>query len=362
MEEKLSILMLGPNPEMPGGVTSYIGALTRHLQRSTVDCFYVGSSEANKNFVAVAFRLLRVPFQVARHVRRKPPDVIHINPSFDKKSLIRDGLILLALRWAGYRRILVFIHGWDADVARMINASPFLYGLLNYVLSPVARIAVLAPGFKSTLMDMGLNGHKIVVKTTMFDPITLPDFTLPARPYILFMSRFDRRKGMYELLEAFSRIAEEYPNINVVMAGDGQEMNALKTKAAQLGLKTRVRFSGYVTGDDKARLLQGCSIYALPTYYPEGMPIALLEAMAAGKPLLTANAGGVRHIVHEPENGLVLQAVTVDSVEAGLRRMLADPTFCDTVGRRNAAYAQRFSASKVSAEIESLYQDIARSG
>ena len=98
-----------------------------------------------------------------------------------------------------------------------------------------------------------------------------------------------------------------------------------------------------------------------PHYLPgEGMPIARLEAMAMGKPLLTAKAGAIPHIVFDSENGVLLDAVIVDAVEEALRRLLSDAEYCADVGRRNAAYAwERFEASQVTAEIEALYREIA---
>ena len=120
-------------------------------------------------------------------------------------------------------------------------------------------------------------------------------------------------------------------------------------------------FPGYVGGTEKFKWLRSCTLYALPTYYPEGMPVALLEAMGAGKPLLTGRAGVIPHIIADPENGVVLDKVTADTVEAALRRMLGDPDYCREAGKRNAAYAwKRFEAASVTAEIEALYREIAR--
>jgi glycosyltransferase involved in cell wall biosynthesis len=107
--------------------------------------------------------------------------------------------------------------------------------------------------------------------------------------------------------------------------------------------------------------LHESTLYALPTYLGEGMPVALLEAMGAGKPLLTAKAGAIQHIIREPENGIVLDSVSVDSVEAALRALLNDPAYCKETGKRNEAYAwQRFEAKHVTAEIEALYRRIAQ--
>ena len=159
-----------------------------------------------------------------------------------------------------------------------------------------------------------------------------------------------------------ARIAGEFPDVDLVMAGDGPENEGLKSRVAALGLQGRVAFPGYAQGAEKARLLHACTIFALPTWEGEGMPIALLEAMGAGKPLLTAKAGAIQYIVSDPENGVILDEVSEGSVEAGLRRLLSDHNYCNETGCRNKTYAwERFEAEKVTADIEALYHEIAQS-
>jgi glycosyltransferase involved in cell wall biosynthesis len=132
-------------------------------------------------------------------------------------------------------------------------------------------------------------------------------------------------------------------------------------QAQILGLGDRIRFPGYVVGADKARLLRDCTIFALPTYYrSEGMPVAVLEAMGAGNPLLVGSAGALRSIVADPENGVVLDKVTPQTVEAGLRRLLGDADFAAAAGKRNAEIAwKKFEAGAVTAEIEAFYRKVA---
>ena len=223
---------------------------------------------------------------------------------------------------------------------------------------------VLAAPFRDALIGLGVEAERITLTRTMFDGEELRsagEKTSPsARRSVLFMSRFVREKGIFELVEAFARIAGDFPGVGLVLAGDGPERTRLQERVVALGLADRVSFPGYVGGAEKTRLLWGCSVYALPTL-AEGMPVALLEAMGAGKALLTTNVGGIPHVASDPENGVVLDAVTADAVETGLRRLLGDPAYCAEVGRRNAARAwERFEATPVTAEMEAHYREIVR--
>jgi glycosyltransferase involved in cell wall biosynthesis len=240
---------------------------------------------------------------------------------------------------------------------------PFTAWLLN----GSALIAVLSAEFRQGLIAMGVDADRVVCTCTMYDASGLDAaardvVAAPAARSILFMSRFTREKGVYELLQAFIKLAQDFPDVELVMAGDGEEMSGLQAAAALSPVASRIKFPGYIGGADKWRLLRSCTVYALPTYMRgEGMPVALLEALGAGKPVLVGVAGSIRSIVSEPENGIVIENISTQTVEAGLRRLLQDPGYCAAIGARNLNYArQRFEASAVTAGVEAMYRTIAQ--
>lgn len=363
---RLLVLILSPHPSVHGGVTAFIETMKPHLVQCDIIPFYVGSAQDDKEGAfSKLCRLICAPFAIVSLVRKEKPDVVHINPSLEPKSVLRDGLILLALRLAGFRRTLVYMHGWRVPVEKRIRSTPGICQLTRWLLNGAGHIMVLAPEFKQGLEAMGVKGEHITFTRTMFDgaPIkAVQNITAtPARRSILFMSRFERAKGVYELLEAFARIAPRHADVDLIYAGDGAEMQGLRQKVAELKLEPRVIFTGYIHGKEKAALLCSCTVYTLPTYFSEGMPVALLEAMGAGKVLLTSMAGGIRHIVSDPDNGVVLERVTTDTVEAGLIRLLTDEAYCKQTGEHNRVRAwEHFEAAQVTAEIEAMYNRIAK--
>jgi glycosyltransferase involved in cell wall biosynthesis len=360
----LSILVLSPDPSVHGGVAAFAEMMKANLVHCRVTSLPVGRTpQRRENIFSTVWRLLYTPLKIAGLVRRQHFDIVHINPSLDGKALLRDGLILLALRLARFNRVLVYFHGWCAATEATLKRTAILRWVCVKLLNTAASIMVLAPEFKQSLEDMGVRS-KILVTRTMFDgsALNIESDSVPGkRRTILFMSRFVRAKGVYELLEGFARIAGEFPDVDLIMAGDGEENNKLHEQASSLGLNSRVLFPGYVRGATKSRLLHECALFALPTYFPEGLPVALLEAMGAGKPVLTAKAGVIDKVIADPENGIVLSHVTPETVADALRQMLADPAYCSATGKRNAAYAwETFEARTVTQEIEALYNEIAR--
>lgn len=361
---RLSVLIISPHPQVHGGVSTFIETMKPHLQHCDVTPYWIGSITNEEESTLSTFkRLLLAPWEVVSLVRGQKIDVVHINPSLDPKSTFRDGLILLALRVAGFRRTLVYFHGWQARVEQALRRLPIINSIARWLLGGVGHIMVLSQSFKQGLVALGVEDNLISVTHTMFDGALLANTPEPEpanRPFILFMSRFERTKGVYELLQAFAAIAPQFTELELVYAGDGAERAGLEAMTGQLGLGNRVSFTGYIRGEEKARLLKQCTLFALPTYFPEGLPVALLEAMAAGKPLLTAAAGGIGECIHEPQNGVVLTSVTHETVKQALLKLLGDKANLTRIGEHNRDYAwKHFEAAVVSAEIEAVYQRIA---
>jgi len=359
----LSVLIVSPDPSVPGGVSVFIDSMKRHVTRSIVSSFTVGSSGRGGESVSdVVWRLIAAPVALMSRVRAQKFDLVHLNPSFDAKSLIRDGLLVLALRAAGFKRILFYLHGFDGDLQKKICNHKLLRRLTAWMLNKTMLITVLDENFREALIGLGVDPARIIVTRTMFDGAALraTEKAKSVRPFILFMSRFDREKGGRELIEAFIYLAQAYPDTDLVLAGLGEDEEMMRGIADASGLGDRIRFPGYVGGGAKTKLLLECEIFALPTFYrSEAMPVAVLEAMGAGKPLLVGAAGALRRIARDGENGVVLDAITPQTVVDGLRRLLDNPA-CAAIGQHNAELAWRgYEAQAVTAEIENLYQRVA---
>lgn len=359
---RISCLITSPHPRVPGGVSAFVETMKRHFHITEYRSIWVGRVPGEaESWVRALFRVLYVPLQVFGAIRSGKFDVVHLNPSLDEKSMVRDGLILWAALTAGRAKTLVFFHGWRPDTERRIRHNPLARGIFRMLLRRSGGVLVLAPEFRDALIGLNIQGEKIHLATTMFDGADLhaaEPGSLPTRRFILFMSRFEVAKGPMELLEGFADIAASFEDVDLVLAGDGPMRLQLERRAQELGLGARVVFPGYVRGADKARMLLACTVYALPSY-SEGMPVGILEAMGAGKPIIAACVGGIPSIVQDPENGLLIKPRDAAELENALRRLLSDGQLCRDMGRNNAEIAWRkYEAATVTAEIERTYQSI----
>jgi glycosyltransferase involved in cell wall biosynthesis len=352
--------MISPFPDQSGGVADYVGMLKANLPPEIeVDGFFIGKRALPAVLRPLSSVLpLYDALRLLLRLLSRRYDVVHLNPSFNK-ALLRDSLFMLVLRAFGASRVLVFIHGWNDAWARRVLSGPVSRRLFRWIWGGAGRILLLASRFKQALVEAGLDGGRIEVVSTMFDAgqfagVESRRGTQPVQ--VLFLSRFVREKGGYELLEGFAQVAQTYPEVQLICAGDGPEAAGMRAWVERHALSGRVSFPGFVRGREKAQLLADADIFAFPTYYGEGCPVSLLEAMAAGCAVITGDAGGIPDIFEDGVNGVMLSRPTGDKVAAALRSLLSDPERRRAIGDHNREVAgMRYEAGRVSAGVAAAY-------
>lgn len=166
------------------------------------------------------------------------------------------------------------------------------------------------------------------------------------------------QKGLGYLLEAALRVRAADPTVRFVIAGDGPSRRALEQRAASLGLGDTVRFLGYRS--DVPRVLSTVDAYVLPSLW-EGLPLALLEAMACGKPIVATRVGGNPEVVSDGENGFLVPPRDPEALAGALLRLRADPACRERMARANVAKArERFSVEAMTRAHVELYREWAR--
>ena len=114
----------------------------------------------------------------------------------------------------------------------------------------------------------------------------------------------DVKNGVYDLLAAVAALAPQFPNVRLAVGGDG-DLALLRTRAAQLGIAERLDVLGWIGAQEKADQLARASVFCLPSH-AEGLPMAMLEAMAVGKAIVVSRVGGIPEAVVDGDNGLLV--------------------------------------------------------
>lgn len=175
--------------------------------------------------------------------------------------------------------------------------------------------------------------------------------------YLLFLGTLDARKNIGGLLAAYQRLLARRPAVpRLVMAGGtgGGEATKWLENIAKGPLAGSVEHLGYVGDDARASLFQGARIFVLPSF-EEGFGLPVLEAMAAGVPVVASNRGSLPEVIGEA--GLLIEPDDPESLVSAIVRILAEPELWQTLRRRGLDRARQFSWKQTAGDVRRAYED-----
>lgn len=169
------------------------------------------------------------------------------------------------------------------------------------------------------------------------------------------VGRLEPVKGHRFLLDALRDLAPRFPDLHLALVGDGELLPELRAQAGRSGLADRVLFLGW--RNDVPRLLPAFHLFVLPSEN-EGMGRALVEAMAAGLPIVASRAGGVPEVLGEGEAGLLVEAANAPALAQAIETLLRDRALGARLGEAARKRAHRYSVATMLREIEALYRGL----
>lgn len=182
---------------------------------------------------------------------------------------------------------------------------------------------------------------------------------LAGREIILFLSRFDRKKGLELLLPAYARVRQKFPRAALVLAGSGDLdlVRALKTQAETLGIAGEIVWAGFLQNEAKLAALTDAAVFVLPSW-SENFGVAVVEAMAVGCPVVVTDQVAVHTDIAAANAGLVVPC-EVEALAEALCRMLGDPPGRAIMGLNGKCLTQtHYSPAAVTAKLAAAYRAI----
>jgi glycosyltransferase involved in cell wall biosynthesis/O-antigen/teichoic acid export membrane protein len=325
--------------------------------RVTVYSMQERSDDPRPGALAYMLWTRRTLNRIRKHTRI---DLIHeLNPVFSLRSLAFVGSNLpVALgphssRWplgtggSLMRRAQRLFTSTFKDICvhqQHIRASAILLSTkaaLNNVKKPervLDRLFILPPG----------------IDAEVFSPA---EEVMDSAPTVLYLANVVARKGIFSLLEAFARLANDLPEVRMIIGGDGSDLPAAKAIVATSTYADRVEFVGRVQRGDIPGLMRRCTVYCLPSYgEPFGM--TAIEAMACGKPLVVTDAGGLGYMVSN-QGGRRVPVKDPAALAEALEELLRDPELCAQMGKYNRSEVERLYAwPVVASRIEGIYRQV----
>ncbi|MFQ5350273.1 MAG: glycosyltransferase family 4 protein [Thermoanaerobaculia bacterium] len=194
-------------------------------------------------------------------------------------------------------------------------------------------------------------------------PLALPPAP-PAGPgvEVLYAGRLRTRKAVAVLVEAFARVHQRAPGARLRLLGDGEQRPALEEQVRRLELSDVVRFEGAVPHGRMPELYAAADIFCLPSLY-EGFPLAILEAMAAGLPVVATRVAGNPEAVDDGVHGRLVEAEDAAGLAAALLDLIADEESRHRMGRQaRQRIEEEFSIERIGAAYRELWEGLAGPG
>jgi glycosyltransferase involved in cell wall biosynthesis len=172
-------------------------------------------------------------------------------------------------------------------------------------------------------------------------------------PVLAFAGRLTAQKSLHVALEAVA----ELDDVTLLVAGEGDELGSLRARADELGLNGRVRFLGPQPRDRVLELFRAADAAILSSAW-ENFPHTVVEALAAGTPVIATDVGGVREAVEDGVNGLLVPPGDSDALAAAVRRYLGDEALRRRLRERAQPSVERFSAESLLGELEAVLRRV----
>lgn len=345
------IVMLGTSFETHGGISSVVNAyraagLFARWPIDYVQTHCDGSRFAKWSCAIGAF--FSMLFLVLRH----PRAVLHVHAA-SRASFWRKAVLMGVARLAGWP-VVFHLHG--GGFARFYeNCKPWQRRVVRHFLDRAECIITVSQRCQAWMREVTANPRVVTIP----NPVSLPQASPTERSgaLVCFVGRIEQSKGVFDLVEAVNEVRQTIPNVRLECAGDG-DIEAAVRHVLVRGIRANVHFTGWISPRRREDLLARAAVFVLPSH-TEGMPMSLLEAMAAGCPVIATDVGGVPDVVADGVNGLLVPAGDRDALALALHRVLVDRELAARLGREaRETIRRRFTTAHAIERLDKIYSGL----
>lgn len=267
------------------------------------------------------------------------------------------------------KKSVLTIHN-DMDKSSLISkivTKVYLNTVFKITLSLVDKIIIVNPNWKKSFISTGLILAKYENKISIIpNGVDLSLFNKSKenrkKNTILFVSILDKHhsfKGLDYLLEALVSVSKSFPDVNLLIVGEGEMKKNYELKAKQLKIDKHITFVGEINQNELSDYYNKASLFVLPSTEIEGFGIVLLEAMACSLPVITTNIAGVWKDIKDYNAGIIVKPRDSIELSNAIISILKNSKKADLVGRNgNKLIKEKYDWKIIANQIKSLYKEI----
>lgn len=349
--------MVGPyrKYDHSGGISNVLSNYFGRGSFDGYDVYYLQTSHPGNKVLKIAVLGVSLVKYTA-YLIYKRPELVHIHtasfPGFYRK------MIYLLPAIMSKSKTILHIHGGRFHEFYAAHPRPFRL-LISKILNTVDTIIVLSDSWHDRIKAITENPNIRV----LYNPVDTQEFHFSAQRMdkpqknILFMGQLEHEKGIYDLLEAAPDVLKAEPDAKFVLCGNG-DIEGLKNFCREKGILDRVEFCGWVSGQDKIKRLAEADLFVLPSHC-EGLPVSVIEAMAAGLPIVATCVGGIPDIIEHGTNGFIVNVGDTRTLAEYITEFLKNNSMRERMGKLNMNKAeQTFDVSVVVNKLCGIYDEL----
>jgi glycosyltransferase involved in cell wall biosynthesis len=245
----------------------------------------------------------------------------------------------------------------------------FLTGFKRYALSRADRVTANSDATATVLKKIGADAARLRripmgIRAGSAEPdqtsvaTNRAHFRMGGGPALIFAGRLVREKGLRELIEAVEILTRQLPDVTLTLVGEGPDRSELEALAQNLGVVDRVRFTGWCAPSEIPACLAAADYYVGPSHR-EAQGLSLLEAMAAGIPVIASRVGGIPEIVREGESGLLVAPKAPQDIAEAVLRLVGDSSLRDRLRDGGlAVISDGYSRENSAHRFDALYGEV----
>ena len=342
----MKTIVVGPSSRMRGGITTVIRTQERSALWSRWGCVWIGTTLSR----SMPWKLLWVSMALVRYARHLPrTDLVHIHLT-DGISARRKSLFFQPALWMG-KPIVVHFHAPSFEESE----ASARFAPLARMFRSATRVVVLSRNW-AELVTRHVPGARVrVVRNAVDAPGEIVPMEHRANR-IVYAGILNGRKGFRDLVEAFAKIAPDFPDWTLVLAGDG-EVEWARRRVLDLGLRERIEVPGWMSRSAVMDLMGASAVFCLPSL-AEGFPMTVLEAFANGCAVVTTPVGGLAEELRDGEDLVFVRPSDIASIAGGLVAVMSSQELRRNLSLRGRELTTtRYGIDASMASLEAVYRE-----
>ncbi len=353
LKNQVHVIMTGPSLEVKGGISGFAKYYIKEDFSEKFRIIYHSTTVDGNKIKKLFFYIKSVFIFILKLISDRKIKIVHICSS-SEGSFYRKAVILFLSKAFG-KKAIFHIHG-----SRFYNKAHFLRRFcVKKALDISDSVLVLSKEWVIALKRMTNNKNiKMIpnaVDTSCFK-ITVAGKESHGLN-ILAVSKLTKQKGTYDILDIVPLVVKEMPEVKFYFAGNG-ELEKVKALCKARGIENNVVLLGWLDRDRLVEVFKDASIFILPSYQ-ECFPVSILEAMAAGLPVISTRVGGIPEMIEDGRNGFLVEPGKTQELYKRIMELLKDNNLRDSMAKNNIEKAESmFGLARVRGMFISEYENI----